>query len=121
MRGDAARIVLRTDGPPTAARATISVRNTGTGVLAWLAAPSNGWLVVDPPAGVALGSRVPCTGECVRTAEITITVNPTLLPGAAASGTLRISSVNASGRPVDIRVDVEADFEVGAPGTSRAY
>ena len=121
MRVDAGRIVLRTDGPPTAARATISVRNTGTGVLAWLAAPSDGWLVVDPPAGVALGSRVPCTGECVRTAEITITVNPTLLPGAAASGTLRISSANASGRPVDIRVDVEADFEVGAPGTSRAY
>ena len=121
LRADSGRIVLRTDGPPTAARTTIEVRNTGTGVLTWVAQPSDSWLVVDPPAGVALGPRVPCTGECERNAEITITVNPTLLPAATASGTLRISSPNGSGRSIDIRVDVEADFEVGAPGTSRAY
>ena len=121
LRADSGRIVLRTDGPPTAARTTIEVRNTGTGVLAWVAQPSDSWLVVDPPAGVALGPRVPCTGECERNAEITITVNPTLLPAATASATLRISSPNGSGRSIDIRVDVEADFEVGAPGTSRAY
>ena len=76
---------------------------------------------MDPPAGVALGAQVPCTDACTRAAKLTITVNPTLLPAASATGTLRITSPNGTGRPVSIRVEVEADFEVGAPGTSRAY
>ena len=114
-------IILRTDGPPTAARATIEVRNSGSGILSWVALPSDGWLSVDPPAGVALGAQVPCTDACTRAAKLTITVNPTLLPAASATGTLRITSPNGTGRPVSIRVEVEADFEVGAPGTSRAY
>ena len=114
-------IILRTDGPPTAARATIEVRNAGSGILSWVALPSDGWLSVDPPAGVALGAQVPCTDACTRAAKLTITVNPTLLPAASATGTLRITSPNGTGRPVSIRVEVEADFEVGAPGTSRAY
>lgn len=121
LRVDSRTIVLRTDGPPTAARATIEVRNTGTAILSWIATPSAGWLVVDPPAGVALGSGVPCTGGCVRAGEIAVTINPTLLPATSATGKLSISSPNGSGRSIDIRVDVEADFELGAPGTSRAY
>ena len=118
---EAPRIVLRTDGPPTEARATIRVRNAGTGILSWVVQPPGGWLIVDPPAGVAIGSELPCTAPCSRIAEITITINPTLLPSAAATGTLRITSPNGGGRPVNIRVEVQANFEVGAPGTSRAY
>jgi hypothetical protein len=114
-------IVIRTDGPPSGARATIEVRNTGSGILSWVALPSDGWLVVDPPAGVALGGEVPCApGDCDRAAEITVTVNPTLLPSAAARGVLRITSPNATGPPIELRIDVEAEFQVGAPGTSRA-
>ena len=83
----------------------------------------------EPPAGVirrdasvALGSNVACnpTG-CEREAEITITVNPTLLPTATSSGVLRIISPNATGPPIELRIDVDADFEVSVPGTSRAY
>ena len=114
-------IVIRTDGPPSAARVTIRVRNDGSGILSWAALPSDDWLVVDPPAGVALGGEVPCApGDCDREAEITLTVNPTLLPSATATGVLRITSPNATGPPVELRIEVEAEFEVGAPGTSRA-
>ena len=121
LRVEAPTIVLRTDGPPSQARATITVRNAGSGILSWVAEPSDGWLAADPPAGVALGASTPCGGGCSRDAVITITVNPSLLPESAATGTLRVRSPNGSGPDVDVRVVVEADFEVGAPGTSRAY
>lgn len=121
LRVDAGKLVLRTDGSPTEARATIRVRNGGTGILSWLVQPPGGWLVADPPAGVALGAGLPCTDPCSPVAEITITVNPTLLPSASATGTLRITSPNGGTRAVNISVEVQADFEVGAPGTSRAY
>ena len=115
-------IEIRTEGTFEETRATVQIGNSGTGILSWAATPSDGWIVVDPPAGVALGSDIACTGRgCSREAEITITVNPTLLPGSTARGTLRISTPNGEGRDVEIRIDVDADFEVGAPGTSRAY
>ncbi len=119
---DAPPIEIRTEGTFEETRATVRIRNSGTGILSWAATPSDGWIVVDPPAGVALGTDVDCSGRgCNREAEITITVNPTLLPGARARGTLLISTPNGQGRDVEVRIDVDADFEVGAPGTSRAY
>lgn len=120
LSADRTPIVLRTDGSPEQARATIRVRNPGTGILSWAALPSDGWIVVNPPAGVALGRDIAC-GGCARDAEVAVTVNPTLLPAASASGSLRITSPNGRGGAVSVRVDVEVDFEVGAPGTSRAY
>ncbi len=115
-------IEIRTEGTFEETRATVHIRNSGTGILSWSATSSDGWIVVDPPAGVALGSDIACTGRgCSREAEITITVNPTLLPGSTARGTLLISTPNGEGRDVEVRIDVDADFEVGAPGTSRAY
>ncbi len=113
---------IRTKGTFEETRATVRIRNPGTGILSWSATPSDGWIVIDPPAGVALGSDVACTGRgCTPDAEITITVNPTLLPESMARGTLRITTPNGQGADVQISVHVEADFSVGAPGTSRAY
>ena len=57
---------------------------------------------------------------CTRDGELTITVNPTLLTGSSAGGSLVISSPNSAVTRT-IRVEVNADFGVGAPGTSRAY
>ena len=95
----------------------VPVRNAGTGILTWQATASDNFLIVDPPAGAAAGSGVPCgTGAC--SAELTITVNPTLLPAARASGTVTLTS--PTGGTATIRVEVSADFEIGAPGTSRA-
>ena len=121
LRVDAPQIVIRTDASPTEARATVRVRNGGTGILTWVVQPPGGWLVVDPPAGVALGAGLPCRDPCSPVAEITITVNPTLLTSTSATGTLRITSPNGGRQAVNIRGEVQADFEVGAPGTSRAY
>ena len=119
---DAPPLEIRTEGAFEETRGTVQIWNSGTGVLSWSATPSDGWIVIDPPAGVALGSDVPCSGRgCRRQAEITITVNPTLLPSARARGTVLISTPNGQGNDVEVRIDVDADFEVGAPGTSRAY
>ena len=113
---------ISTEGTFDETREIVRIRNTGTGILSWSAIPLHRWIVVDPPAGVALGSDVDCSGRgCSRDAEITITVNPTLLPDSSARGTLRITTPNGAGRDVELSVYVDADFNVGAPGTSRAY
>ena len=115
-------IVIQLNGLPADQRATIRVENAGTGILSWIATSSDGWLVVEPPAGVALGGGVACAApDCQRSSELTITVNPTLLPKANIFGTLRISPAGSSGPERLLRVEVDADFEVAAPGTSRAY
>ena len=109
-------------GPAAAtARATVEVRNAGTGILVWSATPSANWIVVDPPAGVSLGADVACTAPCRPTSSFTVTVNPVLLPNSFASGSVMITGSNAGGAPVSVPVSVNADFEVGASGTSRAY
>lgn len=105
-------------GRPEDARATIRVQNAGSGLLAWSAVADDKWLVVDPPAGVALGSDLPCRQECAAGSTITISVNPTLLSSASAVGSLRITSPNGGGERT-VRVEVDASFEVGAPGVSR--
>jgi hypothetical protein len=105
-------------GRPEDARATVRVQNAGSGLLVWSAVSDEKWLLADPPAGVALGSDLPCRLDCSKAATIAITVNPTLLPSASAAGTLRISSPNG-GPERTVRVEVDASFEVGAPGVSR--
>ena len=117
-----ASVLIRLNGLPQDQRASVGVTNAGTGVLSWIASSPDKWMVIDPPAGVALGTDVTCVlPECLRAGELTIAVNPTLLPKADPIGTLRIVPATSSGPVRVIRVEVEADFEVAAPGTSRAY
>lgn len=118
MRVDGSRVTVNLNGRPEDARATIRVSNGGSGILAWSATGDENWVVANPPAGVALGSDVSCRQDCANVGVIEITVNPTLLPASSASGTLHISSPNG-GPEVTVRVQVDADFEVGAPGVSR--
>ncbi len=120
---DGPPVQLRLDTGPEAARATVRVRNSGTGILVWSAVPSANWIVVDPPAGVSLGGDVPCNAGagCTPTTAITISVNPVLLPQSASNGTVTITGTNAAGAPAVVTVAVKADFDAAAPGTSRAY
>ena len=118
MALSAESVSVSVKGRPEDARATVRVQNAGSGLLAWSAASDEKWLVADPPAGVALGSELPCRLECTKAATVTITVNPTLLPSASAAGVLRISSPNGGPERI-VRVEVDASFEVGAPGVSR--
>ena len=115
-------VTVRLDGTPQDARAEVMLHNSGTGILSWAATADENWIVIDPPAGVALGGDLGCQPpECSATAELTITVNPTLLPQASAIGIVTITPTNASGSARTLRVEVDGDFEVAAPGTSRAY
>lgn len=116
---DGTSITIHANGSPDQATATIRVANPGTGVLSWSATPSDGFLIVDPPAGAAAGSGIICTAGGCPDAEITVSINPTLLPASRASGTITISSPHAPGTAT-IRVQVFADFEVAAPGTSKS-
>lgn len=114
-------VLIRLNGLPGETRATIEVENVGSGILSWATTTDESWIVVDPPAGVALGADVTCFApQCRRAGVLEITINPTLLPSANVVGTLRISSPNSSRPDRLVRVEVDADFEVGAPGTSRA-
>ncbi len=112
------RLTLSAKGRPEDARGTLRVQNPGTGLLVWSAVADDKWLVVDPPAGVALGSDLPCRQDCGSASTITVTVNPTLLSNASAVGTIRLTSPNGGGERT-VRVEVDASFEVGAPGVSR--
>ncbi len=115
-------VLIRLNGLPGEARATVRLENVGTGILSWVASSDESWIVVNPLAGVALGADVACpTPQCQRPAELTITVNPTLLPKANTQGTLSFRSAGGAGPQRLLRVEVNADFEVAAPGTSRAY
>jgi len=115
-----ASITLQTNGSPAQQTARVSIHNAGTGVLTWYATTSDNFLILTPPAGAAVGGDVPCATSGCPNGTLTISVNPTLLPRARATGQITIASPNSSAAPVVISVQVVADFEVGTPGTSRA-
>ena len=121
LRVTDATIQLTLDGGPQAARATVTVENAGSGILVWTAAPSASWIVVDPPAGVALGAEVPCGTSCNRMGTFSVTINPAALPQSVTSGTITVSAANSSSQPVVVTINATADFDLPAPGTSRAY
>lgn len=114
------RVTIRLNDPSASGRATINIRNAGTGVLSWVAESSANFVVLTPPGGTALGPGIACTSGVCPHGTLTIEVNPTLLPASSASATVTVRSPNGGNGSVTIRVDVIADFEVGAPGTSRA-
>ncbi|MGE0227128.1 MAG: hypothetical protein AB7I38_01390 [Dehalococcoidia bacterium] len=114
-------IELGLDGGGGAAKATVTVENSGSGILVWTANPSANWIVIDPPAGVALGPEVVCGPGCSRSATFTVTLNPAALPQAMTSGSITIGAANGTSEPVVVTINAEADFELPAPGTSRAY
>ena len=113
-------VSIRLNDPTSNGRATVTITNAGTGVLSWIAEPSANFLTLTPPGGVALGNGLACTtGSCPH-GTLTIEVNPTLLPSSAANATITVRSPNGGSGTMRINVSVVADFEVGAPGTSRA-
>jgi hypothetical protein len=113
-------ITIRTQGSPAQATASVKIRNLGTGILPWEAKTTDNFLVLTPPAGVAVGPNVACTTSSCPTGTLRVTVNPTLLPKARSTGTITITAPGSNAAPVVITVNVVADFEVGTPGTSRA-
>jgi hypothetical protein len=121
LEADAQIVRIRLNGLPQDQWATVRLPNLGVGIVSWVAKPEEAWIVTDPPGGVSLGLGVSCpVPDCERTGEITLTVNPTLLQSTTSVGILRIVPVNGNSPTVIIRIEIDADFEVAAPGTSRA-
>ena len=116
----AQRLTINVNATGAASKGTVRIHNGGTGVMTWIATTTDRFLVMSPPAGVAVGSDLRCTAsEGCPDGSLVITVNPTLLPASRASGIIRLSSPNGGGQQIDIVVDVSAEFSIGAPGTSR--
>jgi hypothetical protein len=114
-------VLIRLNGLQQDQFATVRLTNLGVGIVSWVARPEEAWIVTDPPGGVSLGLGVACpVPDCERPGELTLTVNPTLLQSTSSVGILRIVPVNGSSPTAIIRIEIDADFEVAAPGTSRA-
>ncbi len=117
---DVRSLTMSLDGSPEDANGALIVTNPGTGLLVWQATADASWIVLEPPAGVALGADVDCnTRHCNPVGRLLVTVNPTLLPQASAAGTIRLHAANVELPDIIVKLEVGAAFEVGAPGTSR--
>ncbi len=117
----AQRLTINMNATGGASKGTVRIHNGGTGVMTWIATTTDRFLVMSPPAGVAIGSDLRCVqSEACPDGTLVVTINPTLLPASRASGTITLSSPNGGGQQVTIVVDVSAEFSIGAPGTSRA-
>ncbi len=79
--------------------ATLTIRNTGTGVLSWRATASVSWLYLSQPEGVALGSDL---GDRIST--LTITADTAALGAETSSATVTIESLFATGVPIQVSV-----------------
>jgi len=102
-----------------AGSATLTIKNTGTGILSWLAIPSAPWVVVTPVAGVAVGPDLTCASSspCERTATLTISVDPTRLPPGTNQATLTVLAPGIKGSYA-VAVTTVAVIRIGVPGVT---
>jgi hypothetical protein len=106
--------------PETGAQsATLTIRNTGTGILSWMAIPSATWVVPSPVAGVAAGPDLSCASSspCERSATITVSIDPTRLPPGTNRATLTILAPG-TGNSYTVTVTTVAVIRIGVPGVT---
>jgi hypothetical protein len=106
--------------PETGAQsATLTISNTGTGILSWMAVPSASWVVPSPVAGVAVGPDLSCahSSPCERSATVTVSVDPTRLPPGTNQATLTILAPGIN-RSYVVTVTTVAVIRIGVPGVT---
>ena len=106
--------------PETGAQsATLTISNTGTGILSWMAVPSASWVVPSPVAGVAVGPDLSCapSSPCERSATVTVSVDPTRLPPGTNQATLTILAPGIK-RSYVVTVTTVAVIRIGVPGVT---
>jgi len=98
---------------------TLTIKNSGTGILSWLAIPSAPWVVVSPMAGVAVGPDLTCASSapCERTATLTISVDPRRLQPGSNQATLTILAPGIN-RSYAVAVTTTAVIRIGVPGVT---
>jgi len=98
---------------------TLTIRNTGKGILSWMAIPSAPWVVANPPAGVAVGQDLSCapSSPCQRSATVTVSVDPTKLPPGTNKAKLTILAPGINGSYA-VTVTTVAVIRIGVPGVT---
>jgi hypothetical protein len=104
----------------SATPATVTITNTGTGILSWRVSTNKSWLKTSLQAGVAIGPDLPCqsTSPCQRTATLQITVDPSQLLGSDA-GVVHIQGLGLNAQSQDIAVFVRTNVALGIPGLTK--
>lgn len=99
---------------------TVTVQNSGTGVLVWYALPSDPWLIVTPYTGGAIGPDLPCdpNAPCVRSSTIQISVDASRAPPGHHTATVQVQALGTA-QMTTINVDVSQVIRLGAPGVLR--
>tara|TARA_Y100000996_G_scaffold291262_1_gene230236 strand:- start:816 stop:2156 length:1341 start_codon:yes stop_codon:yes gene_type:complete len=116
------KLRIQTNVKNNLADRTIIIRNNGSGLLSWNAYTTYPWIVIEKPAGVAIGKDVKCsTVNCQRESEVIIKINPTLLPDTRAIGKIVIQFANLNIVDRVITVDAFAEFNSGVSGISKIY
>jgi uncharacterized protein (TIGR03437 family) len=80
-------------GGTTPAAQTISIANTGSGTLSWIASSSVSWATLSAASGTATASA---------TAKLSVSVNPASLAVGSYNGNVQIAAAGASGSPVSV-------------------
>ena len=116
------KLRIQTNAKNNLADRTIVIRNNGFGLLSWNAYTTYPWIVIEKPAGVALGKDIECsTVNCQRESALIIKINPTLLPDTRAIGKIVIQFANLNIADQVITVDAFAEFNSGVSGISKIY
>ena len=80
-------------GGTTPAAQTISIANTGSGTLSWIASSSVPWATLSAASGTATASAP---------ATLSVSVNPASLAVGSYTGNVQIAAAGASGSPVSV-------------------
>jgi hypothetical protein len=99
---------------------TVSIDNTGTGVLAWYAIATEPWIVIKPYAGAAVGANLPCAPDvaCDRTGKLEVTVDASRAPPGRRTAAIRIQALGTNQSFV-LTVEVSQVVRIGVPGVTR--
>ena len=93
------RVEMRAVPPATTASASVTIANTGTGVMSWRLTSQAAWLVPGRNQGVALG-----TDMGSRASTVQLAVNMNSLPPGTYTTTLTVESLGTQGAPAAITV-----------------
>ena len=116
------KLRIQTNAKNNLADRTIIITNNGLGLLSWNAYTTYPWIVLEKPAGIALGKDIECNmTKCQRESEVIIKINPTLLPDTRAIGKIVIQFANLNIADRVITVDAFAEFNSGVSGISKIY
>lgn len=117
---DALQVKIALEPEKSVKPARVTIRNSGSGVLAWRAVASEPWLIISEPAGVAVGADMPCAtrSPCERSPTIEISVDPKRAPPGTHKSMVTVESLT-TGQKQDIVVSMVIVIRIGVPGVVR--